>query len=232
MRPCATGSPSRACRRSRSSSTAQERLDKLEAADRGGRGARRRSGRLPGDACARVPVLGLGAALCRLERRACEGGVRAARARGALRAGARRRPARRSRTRARRGSSPASTRSIPSWPGTLYNSLLYHAPDGSLALHHRKLVPTNHERLVWGQGDGRGLEALPTEPRPHRRSHLLGELHAARARFSLYRSGVEIYVASTADDGDEWQATLRPHRLGGPCVRDRAEPFPARIGLP
>src|SRR5437868_10754617 len=37
--------------------------------------------------------------------------------------------------------------------GTLYNSLLYHAPDGSLALQHRKLVPTNHERLVWGQGD-------------------------------------------------------------------------------
>src|SRR5205807_3818129 len=32
-------------------------------------------------------------------------------------------------------------------PGTIYNALLYHAPDGSLALHHRKLVPTNHERL-------------------------------------------------------------------------------------
>ena len=42
----------------------------------------------------------------------------------------------------------------PEHPGTLYNTLLYHAPDGSLALKHRKLVPTNHERLVWGQGDG------------------------------------------------------------------------------
>jgi len=38
----------------------------------------------------------------------------------------------------------------PERPGTLYNSLLYHAPDGRLALHHRKLVPTNHERLVCG----------------------------------------------------------------------------------
>lgn len=28
------------------------------------------------------------------------------------------------------------------------------------------------------------------------------------ARFSLYESGVEIYIASTADDGDAWQATL------------------------
>ena len=48
----------------------------------------------------------------------------------------------------------------PERPGTIYNSLLYHSPAGELALHHRKLVPTNHERLVWGQGDGRGLEAV------------------------------------------------------------------------
>src|ERR687883_565115 len=50
----------------------------------------------------------------------------------------------------------------PERPGTIYNSLLYHAPDGRLALHHRKLVPTNHERLIWGPGDGRGLRAIDT----------------------------------------------------------------------
>jgi nitrilase len=50
----------------------------------------------------------------------------------------------------------------PERPGTIYNSLLYHSPDGELALHHRKLVPTNHERLLWGQGDGRGLLAVET----------------------------------------------------------------------
>src|SRR5258705_8818868 len=50
----------------------------------------------------------------------------------------------------------------PQRPRTLYNTLLYHAPDGSLALKHRKLVPTNHERLVWGQGDGEGLRAIET----------------------------------------------------------------------
>ena len=50
----------------------------------------------------------------------------------------------------------------PERPGTIYNSLLYHSPAGELALHHRKLVPTNHERLVWGQGDGRGLSAVET----------------------------------------------------------------------
>jgi nitrilase len=95
----------------------------------------------------------------------------------------------------------------PARPGTLYNALLYHAPDGTLALHHRKLVPTNHERLVWGQGDGRGLEALET-PLGRVGGLICWENYMPLARFSLYQSGVEIYVASTADDGDEWQATL------------------------
>ena len=95
----------------------------------------------------------------------------------------------------------------PARPGTLYNALLYHAPDGSLALHHRKLVPTNHERLVWGQGDGGGLEALPT-PLGRIGGLICWENYMPLARFSLYQSGVEIYIASTADDGDAWQATL------------------------
>jgi nitrilase len=95
----------------------------------------------------------------------------------------------------------------PQRPGTLYNTLLYHAPDGTLALKHRKLVPTNHERLVWGPGDGGGLRAIETG---------LGRLgglicwenYMPLARFALYESGVEIYIASTADDGDAWQSTL------------------------
>ena len=95
----------------------------------------------------------------------------------------------------------------PERPGTIYNSLLYHAPDGRLALHHRKLVPTNHKRLVWGQGDGRGLRAIETEI--GRIGGLIcWENYMPLARFSLYESGVEIYLASTADDGDAWQATL------------------------
>ena len=95
----------------------------------------------------------------------------------------------------------------PERPGTLYNTLLYHDPEGTLALHHRKLVPTNHERLVWGQGDGRGLRAIETGF--GRLGGLIcWENYMPLARFSLYESGVELYVASTADDADEWQATL------------------------
>jgi len=95
----------------------------------------------------------------------------------------------------------------PERPGTLYNTLLYHAPDGSLALQHRKLVPTNHERLIWGQGDGGGLRAMQTDL--GRIGGLIcWENYMPLARFSLYESGVEIYIASTADDGEAWQATL------------------------
>ncbi len=119
----------------------------------------------------------------------------------------------------------------PVKPGTIYNSLLYHAPDGTLAEHHRKLVPTNHERLIWGQGDGRGLRALET-PLGRLGGLICWENYMPLARFSLYESGVEIYIASTADDGDEWQATLvhiaRESRafVVAPCHFQRAASYP------
>jgi nitrilase len=95
----------------------------------------------------------------------------------------------------------------PERPGTLYNTLLYHAPDGRLAQRHRKLVPTNHERMVWGQGDGGGLRAIPTAL--GRIGGLIcWENYMPLARFALYESGVEIYIASTADDAETWQSTL------------------------
>jgi len=124
----------------------------------------------------------------------------------------------------------------PNRPGTLYNSLLYYSPAGELALHHRKLVPTNHERLVWGQGDGRGLRAIETSI--GRIGGLIcWENYMPLARFSLYESGVEIYIASTADDGDAWQATLvhiaRESRafVVSPCHFQRASSYPPDFPL-
>jgi len=95
----------------------------------------------------------------------------------------------------------------PARPGTLYNSLLYHSPEGELALKHRKLVPTNHERLVWGPGDGEGLRALDT-PIGRLGGLICWENYMPLARFALYESGVELYIAATADDGEAWQSTL------------------------
>jgi len=124
----------------------------------------------------------------------------------------------------------------PEQPGTIYNALLYHSPDGELALHHRKLVPTNHERLVWGQGDGRGLHAVETGF--GRIGGLIcWENYMPLARTALYESGVELYVASTADDGDGWQATLvhmaRESRayIISPCHFQRAAAYPADFPL-
>jgi nitrilase len=119
----------------------------------------------------------------------------------------------------------------PARPGTLYNSLLTYGPDGALALHHRKLVPTNHERLVWGPGDGRGLRAIET-PLGRIGGLICWENYMPLARFALYESGVEIYVASTADDGDSWQVTLRHIALESrsfvvaPCHFQRASSYP------
>jgi nitrilase len=119
----------------------------------------------------------------------------------------------------------------PERPGTIYNTLFYHSPDGELALHHRKLVPTNHERLVWGQGDGRGLHAVETGF--GRIGGLIcWENYMPLARTALYESGVELYVAATADDGDAWQATLvhiaRESRayVIAPCHFQRAASYP------
>ena len=124
----------------------------------------------------------------------------------------------------------------PERPGTLYNTLLYHGPDGSLALRHRKLVPTNHERLVWGPGDGSGLRAIQTDV--GRLGGLIcWENYMPLARFALYESGIEIYVASTADDGDAWQSTLihiaREARafVVSPSHFQRASAYPADFPL-
>jgi len=124
----------------------------------------------------------------------------------------------------------------PERPGTIWNALLYHGPDGSLALHHRKLVPTNHERLIWGQGDGRGLTTVETGF--GRVGGLIcWENYMPLARFALYEAGVELYVASTADDSDAWQATLvhvaRESRayVIAPCHFQRESAYPENFPL-
>jgi nitrilase len=45
---------------------------------------------------------------------------------------------------------------------TIYNTILYFGPDGSLPGKHRKLMLTGSERTVWGMGDGSTLEVFET----------------------------------------------------------------------
>ena len=92
--------------------------------------------------------------------------------------------------------------------GTIYNALLVYSPAGELALHHRKLMPTNHERLVWGLGDGRGLETVTTGF-GNVGGLISWENLMPLARAALYEDGLEIYLAPTADDSEEWHDSMR-----------------------
>jgi nitrilase len=120
--------------------------------------------------------------------------------------------------------------------GTIYNALLLYGPDGAVALHHRKLVPTNHERLVWGPGDGAGLEAVDTGI--GRVGGLIcWENFMPLARFSLYESGVEVYLAPTAEDSEEWHDSMkhiaRESRafVLSCCVYQQASSYPDDVQL-
>jgi nitrilase len=120
--------------------------------------------------------------------------------------------------------------------GSLYNSLLVYTADGELALHHRKLVPTNHERLVWGFGDGTGLAAIQTDL--GRVGGLIcWENHMPLARAALYQSGVEVYLAPTADDSEQWLESIRHIARESRafvlscCVFQRASSYPEDVPL-
>jgi nitrilase len=92
-------------------------------------------------------------------------------------------------------------------PGSLYNSLVLMGPTGVLT-KHRKLVPTMHERLFHGAGDGTDLNVVETEL--GRIGGLIcWENRMPLARYELYEKGVQIYVAPTADDSDGWLASMR-----------------------
>ena len=78
--------------------------------------------------------------------------------------------------------------------GTFYNTQILISPDGEIANAHRKLVPTNTERLVWGRGDGSDMEAIDFG------FGKIGGLmcfehQMTPARFALASLGVQIHCA-------------------------------------
>lgn len=78
--------------------------------------------------------------------------------------------------------------------GTLYNTLLTFEADGRLLNHHRKLVPTYTERLVWGPGDAAGVRAVETAV--GRVGGLVCWEHwMPLARQALHESGEDVHVA-------------------------------------
>lgn len=100
--------------------------------------------------------------------------------------------------------------------GSLYCSMLYISPKVGLLGVHRKIKPTGTERVIWSEASGESLVSFETE---------IGKLgglicwenYMPLARMSMYKQGVEIYVAPTADCRDNWTSTMIHIALEGRC---------------
>jgi nitrilase len=79
--------------------------------------------------------------------------------------------------------------------GCIWNSNVLIGEDGSLLNHHRKLVPTYYEKLVWSSGDGAGLRVVETSI--GRIGMLIcGENTNPLARYSLMAQGEQIHIST------------------------------------
>jgi nitrilase len=99
---------------------------------------------------------------------------------------------------------------------TLYNTVLVIGPDGAILNRHRKLVPTNAERTIWGHGDGRGLKAVET-PAGRLGTLICWENYLPLARHALYAQGIEVYIAPSYDSGDNWINAMQYIALESGC---------------
>jgi nitrilase len=100
--------------------------------------------------------------------------------------------------------------------GTLYCTVLFFAPDGSLRGKHRKLMPTASERLVWGFGDGSTLPVFETAA-GRVGAVICWENYMPLLRMAMYGKGIELYCAPTVDDRETWLPTMRHIALEGRC---------------
>nr|WP_145552778.1 Nit6803 family nitrilase [Variovorax boronicumulans] len=106
--------------------------------------------------------------------------------------------------------------------GSLYNTQLVFDADGRLVLKRRKITPTYHERMVWGQGDGAGLTAVDT------RAGRVGALacwehYNPLARYALMAEHEEIHCAQFPGSlvgpifAEQMGVTIRHHALESGC---------------
>jgi len=105
---------------------------------------------------------------------------------------------------------------------TLYNTQLLFDADGTLIQRRRKISPTYHERMVWGQGDGSGLRAVDSMV------GRIGQLacwehYNPLARYAMMADGEQIhsamYPGSIFGDlfSEQTQVNIRQHALESAC---------------
>jgi predicted amidohydrolase len=128
--------------------------------------------------------------------------------------------------------------------GTLYNSLVTIGPDGRLLNHHRKMMPTYTERLIWGAGDVEGLRAVET-PAGRVSALVCWEHWMPLARQALHESGEDVHVAVWPTVHELHQVASRQYAFEGRCfvlasgalmrassLPPELEPHPDRVSGP
>lgn len=123
---------------------------------------------------------------------------------------------------------------------TLFNTVVVIGPDGALLNRHRKLMPTNPERMVWGMGDATGLRVVDT-PAGRLGTLICWESYMPLARYALYAQNLEIFINPTWDNGEACHVTLRHIAREAGCWvigtatalqgGDLSEDFPQRDSL-
>jgi len=124
---------------------------------------------------------------------------------------------------------------------TLFNTQLTFDTGGALARRHRKLMPTYHERLIWGQGDGRSLAAVSVNG-ARVGSLICWEHWMPLTRQAMHDSGEEIHVAGWPGVHEMHQIASRSYAFEGRCfvlavgsilrVRDMPPELPPKADKP
>jgi nitrilase len=97
--------------------------------------------------------------------------------------------------------------SSPASVGLIWNSNVLIGPDGAILNHHRKLVPTFYEKLIWAPGDGAGLRVVDT-PVGRVGNLICGENTNPLARYALMAQGEQVHISS-------WPPMWPTRRPGG-----------------
>ena len=100
--------------------------------------------------------------------------------------------------------------------GSIFNSLLFYGADGSLLNHHRKLMPTFTEKLLYGIGDGQGLKTVDT-PFGQLGGLICWEHWMPLSRQALHMQNEHIHIAVWPAVKDLHQMASRHYAFEGRC---------------